>query len=199
VTSDSQLVLTGRYGDAEHKPDQTLLADFRTCKVLSVLFEAYRAEDEFLESAALSSQGWLAVGRGRLENNIRSTADIVVIEPGGGTQRVVGHGVAPAWSRDGEWLAFTASDGIHVVRKDGSQLRRVVELNVPPYSGVPYVWSEDVSVAAWSPDGEWLVYHRVTGHSVIIYKVNVASGVETAIFEGGKLPHWRWDVETTDE
>jgi hypothetical protein len=199
ATTEGHLVTRFVYADDKHQPDQIVLADFRSCEVISVLFEASSAEDELLESGALSSQGWLAVGRGAQKNNVAQEAELVVVEPGAQEGRVVGYGVAPAWSRDGEWLAFTGSDGIYVVRKDGTQLRRVVPLNTPSDQDERYVWSDSISIAAWSPDGEWLTYHRATPDGLTIFKTRVETGAEIEIFQGGKYPHWRWDVAAGED
>lgn len=200
VTSDNQIVAQFAYGDAENQPDQINLIDFGSCEFLSTLFEASSVRGEWLTDGTLSSQGWLAVSRSVLKNRWPVAADIIVVEPGSETAQVVGYGVAPAWSRDGEWLAFTGSDGIYILRKDGSQLRRVVDLNVDPDEQGDYVWSDEVSVSSWSPDGKWLVYDQGTpGEWAIIYRVNVVTGEVVEVFQGGIHPNWRWDLGVDTE
>jgi hypothetical protein len=65
-------------------------------------------------------------------------------------------------------------------------------------------------IVSWSPDGQWLVYHvyneslkikqRSRPFSFIqpysIFKVNVATGNETKIIDGGMYPYWRWPIES---
>jgi Tol biopolymer transport system component len=89
------------------------------------------------------------------------------------------HATLPAWSKDGEWLAYNFMDGssgslpLYVSKKDGSGQKSLgVKSNDTP---------------AWSPDGEWLVYERDTN----IYKFNLQTGQEIKIFEGGASPDWR--------
>jgi hypothetical protein len=196
ITSEDHLVTQFVYPDDEQIPDQIALVDFRSCKIVSILFEASSVESERLESGTLSSQGWLAMGRGKRENNVSTSAEVVVVvDSGTKEERVVGQGVAPAWSRDGEWLAFTGSDGIYVVRRDGTQLRRVVDLHVPPEEQDRYVWKSEMTAAAWSPDGEWLIYHRITPNGPTIFKTRVETGEEIEVFQGGMFPHWRWDMD----
>jgi hypothetical protein len=197
VTLEGQLVFPMRGGD---EPNRVVLADFNSCKILSTLFTAVGTESsERLDSATLSNQGWLAVSRIFVKNGARATTDIVVIDPNSQEERVVGHGLAPAWSADGEWLAFTEMDGIYVVRKDGSQKRKVVDVDAraesyPNTSGLD--WYHGLPTPSWSPDGEWLVYHRMTSSGrPVIYKANVASGIEVEIFQGGTYPDWRWDLD----
>ncbi len=182
------------------EPDRITLGDFHSCKIHATPFEASSADgaEEYMDSAALSSQGWLAVSRIFRKNRELVAADIVVIGPASQDEQVVGHGLAPAWSRDGEWLAFTGIDGIYIVRKDGSEMRRLVEIDAFHRKGLG-LWSGRVSIASWSPDGEWLVYDWLSPDGPIICKVNVESGVETEIFQGGIYPDWRWDSDSTGE
>jgi TolB protein len=59
----------------------------------------------------------------------------------------------PAWSPDGQWLAFSRHRGdkifIHVCKADGSQERRLTKRNDPEYDAV------------WSPDGKRLAFSFV--------------------------------------
>ena len=77
--------------------------------------------------------------------------------------------VAPAWSPDGEQLAFVVffyvyEEGrspslqrdVYTVRADGSGLRRV---------------SETVSAASWSPDGHRLALAKLDGEDVVLFTV----------------------------
>lgn len=58
----------------------------------------------------------------------------------------------PRWSPDGKWIAFTKADfafsraAVHVMRSDGSHLRRVTP------------WAMNGGDADWSPDGKELVF-----------------------------------------
>ena len=198
VTREDQLLFSLFFGGEE--PDRIVLADFRSCEVLATLFEASSTDgSEFLDSGSLSSQGWLAVSRIFRQNRRIAAADVVVIDPVSQGEQVVGHGLAPAWSRDGEWLAFTGSDGLYVVRKDGSQLRKLVEIDAPSRQEEVGLWSSEMPIVSWSPDGKWLVYGRLTSVGPIIYKVDVESGVEIEVFRGGAYPNWRWDLDSKGE
>jgi hypothetical protein len=192
VTADNKLLFPLNLGQEDR--ERIVLADFHSCKVLSTLFEIRATNDEYLDSASFSTQGWLAVSHVFLKQRRRAAADVVVLDPASHVPQVVGHGLAPAWSRDGEWVAYTALDGIYIVRKDGTQTRRVVELDVSSHHGTEPDWSGNVPAPSWSPDGKWLIYHRETFTDSVIYKVNVGSGAETEIFRGGEYPDWRWDT-----
>jgi hypothetical protein len=117
-------------------------------------------------------------------------------------------GAFPAWSRDGQWLAYTGADGIYVVglAGDGKPQRAVehhalfTKVNMPLYDAnqlelIP-------PAVSWSPDGKWLVYHlhradapehhRIYQSDYDIYKANVDTGEEVRIVEHGINPYWRW-------
>jgi Tol biopolymer transport system component len=47
----------------------------------------------------------------------------------------------------------------------------------------------------WSPDSKWLVYHRCVRENppisdCTIYKVNIETGIEVKLAEGGVFPSW---------
>ena len=79
----------------------------------------------------------------------------VIVQPLRGRRRVLarteaGNGFSPepSWSADGRWLAYllrddTRKDGLWVVRRNGTQRRRLT----PPDSFITY---------AWSPAGSWI-------------------------------------------
>lgn len=114
------------------------------------------------------------------------------------------HGLSgPAWSPDGQWLAFSQGaliDGerashIYIVRPDARGLRQVTD-------GV--VFDED---PAWSPDGERLAFSRrirlddreIYGEvEEFIVVVELASGDEQVMTAGGAFnstPSWSPDGE----
>jgi hypothetical protein len=114
-----------------------------------------------------------------------------------GTEGVVeiGEGINPAWSPDDSRIAYTKLDGIYVMASDGSQPHRLVEYDATsdidehrfyPTPPAPH----------WSPDGRWLIYHKITSASrdrtdYGIFKVEVASSTEIKIVDGGAYPFWR--------
>jgi len=131
---------------------------------------------------------------------------VIVLDMANGKKRVVGKGDYPAWSRDGQWLAYTGVDGIYVVNvtvvKEPQQA--ILFLNpggkvFPTYVKVSDSVPPEVS---WSPDGQWLAYHKLIGTETIsdpdyyaIYKLNIATGEEFKIVDGGVYPFWRWPAE----
>lgn len=71
--------------------------------------------------------------------------DVAVYDAAGGRQATVARGRNPAWSPDGDTIAYTGADGgIHLVAPDGTGGERVAAGDR----------------AAWSPDGGSLAYVR---------------------------------------
>lgn len=106
----------------------------------------------------------------------------------------------PAWSRDGRWIAFERSDGVHtdlaVVHPDGTAPRSVVA-SPSGSTGGP----------AWSPDGRFLAY-TVSGdtHEVSPGQFESLLEIRTVSFDGsgeraliaypmqGESPAWSPDA-----
>jgi dipeptidyl aminopeptidase/acylaminoacyl peptidase len=201
ITPDGKLLMTLQL--AGESRQRIVLADPYSCTVLDTLFTASTDKDtEWLESASLSSQGWLAVGRlwpqhtrvemRTLKQVLPAKAEVLVIKPGAQEPQILGQGLAPAWSRDGEWLAYTALDGIYVVRQDGGASRQVLQMNLEVSDGRSGLgWSGDLPIASWSPDNRYLIYSRLTDKGPAIFKVDVETGAEIEILNGGLDPSWR--------
>jgi Tol biopolymer transport system component len=97
---------------------------------------------------------------------------------------------APAWSPDGEWLAFVRStDGrrsfhVYAMRADGSGVRKVTRGR---FDESP----------AWSPDGHWIAYTSTGGIRIVHpdgrgSRAVRGTGVATAHYSEpyGTLPSW---------
>jgi len=132
--------------------------------------------------------------------------EIVIRELSSGEETIIGEGNYPAWSHDSQWLSYVGHDGIYIVKTDGTEKRRVVESTyttsmISQHGKKYYIppWP------AWSPDGQWLVYHLYTDTSVRppaeipIYKVNVNTGEVIKIVDYGIFPSWRWPAEQPGE
>jgi len=108
-------------------------------------------------------------------------------------------------------VAYTGADGIYVVNATGASKSRLIvphqnpDETQPLYRDNPQPSLFFPPIVAWSPDGQWLVYalyREGLGKDAVgsasfyaIYKVNVQTGQETKLIDGGLSPYWRWPVE----
>ena len=91
-----------------------------------------------------------------------------------------------AWSPDGSWIVFQRPYGeLHIVRPDGSDLRRV-PIELPPGTGALN--------PSWSPDGAWLVFSLQRSDTAEIHMVRPdGTGLRTVTGEPGaqqQSPDW---------
>lgn len=113
--------------------------------------------------------------------------------------RVIGD--EPAWSPDGEWIAYV-NGGLSVIRPDGSDRRALTSTD--PY-GSPFH-----SDPEWTPDGQALLFVRAEGDQPRLFRVNLdGTGLvqltndggysdESARFspDGSRMLLLRWQVAT---
>ena len=97
---------------------------------------------------------------------------------------------APAWSPDGQWIAFgrapaDAASGrqLWLMRPDGSEARALTS-DPALFHGPP----------TWSPDGTTLLYQRYDlsdpAATPEVWQLRLADGATTLIAPGGYLPAW---------
>jgi hypothetical protein len=140
-----------------------------------------------------------------VEWNPDERVDVIVLRDiDTGDDKRLHEGIAPAWSPDGQTIAFAWVDGIYTADVQGEDIRRVVNYTSPGSSGHPLFHDWWPPLPSWSPDGRWLVYHKCIlpaapatdcGSSIddyAIFKVNVETGEEIKILDGGLNPYWRW-------
>ena len=85
----------------------------------------------------------------------------------------------PAWAPDSDQIAFSSrgihekgravgnSIGIHIVNRDGSGLRKIIDAEAPESAFNP----------TWSPDGNELIYNKGVGGIRDLFKVALEGGV----------------------
>lgn len=132
--------------------------------------------------------GKIALGSGALDQS----RGLVLANPDGSGKTAIptAPGVAPVWSADGKWLAYSTFPEpwvIRVARADGSSDRELL----PKTAGAPAVHY----TFAWSPTGSEIAYQCATG----LCAVRVSDGVTRRIldkvgfFDLGSYPSWSPD------
>ncbi len=93
---------------------------------------------------------------------------VTVVAPSRGTLQGfyhLGDQLLPAWSPDGQWVAFRAAPGLSIVRPDGSDRRDLVQ--------------EPVGSFTWSPDGRQITFVKMAqldDATGALWELDVASG-----------------------
>ncbi|RQV98406.1 hypothetical protein EH221_01995, partial [bacterium] len=146
------------------------LFDMRTCQKIDELYKP--TENEYLRGARLSNIDWFA-----LWHIVNIQEQITIFSPDKTVQAVIEDAQQPAWSKDGEHLAFIKKDGLYITSKDGTETRKILEgyINCP----------------SWSPDGEKMVIEYLNNKKFNIAIVDIPTGELTIIAENGYCPDWR--------
>jgi hypothetical protein len=171
---DLQVLLVRGHGN----PERVVWFDMTACREGATVYIV--PPENHLREVVLSSLEYLAVEVvTKFPGVFPDASGVLILGPIGEEISMIPHATLPAWSKDGEWLAYNLMEGssvplpLYVSKKDGSGQKSLgVKNNDTP---------------AWSPDGEWLVYERDKN----IYKFNLQTGQEIKIFEGGLSPDWR--------
>ncbi|MEZ4590459.1 MAG: Ig-like domain-containing protein [Chloroflexota bacterium] len=120
--------------------------------------------------------------------DLTSEATTVLSQPMPGEESV--DDSAPAWSPDGQWIAFGRKQPrtpmgrqIWVMRADGSEALAI--------TNDPQIHHGEI---AWSPDGRFLLYQQYNLEELYakptVWLVEIATGERTEIASPGTLPAW---------
>lgn len=118
-----------------------------------------------------------------------SGGEIYIINADGTDLRLLTHGMDPALSPDGEWVAFTRWDedpGLFIIRADGSDERKLFD-------------GDQVKAPAWSPDAAKIaITYQHGGHKwdwIQQRKIKLPDGTKKTLdFDMPADPHWKLGV-----
>jgi len=167
------------------KDQQIVLADLEQCEVIKTVLDFSELEqDPFSGVYGIS---YSVKEEALLYGLVLQKEDhIVRFDMKTGQSQVLGRGLAPAWSPDGQVIAYIRDDGVYVMNADGSGSRKLAE----------HGWFDELNptrderVLRWSPDGKWVLYHWLEDGSLVIYRIEIATGKQEVIGEGF-YPDWR--------
>jgi Tol biopolymer transport system component len=171
------------------------LADITNCKIQKTLVDYSQRGGLSIDGAYLSpDKKWLVYG---LETDLDLTKppiyQILKLDIDKFTSTVLDTGINPIFSPDGSRISYVKPDGIYIMNADGTQSKMVVAHS---FVNSEYHFGPAVTIPRWSPDGKWLIYHRCEKFGCVvsdntIYKLNLSSGKEEKIIDGGVYPDWR--------
>jgi Tol biopolymer transport system component len=120
-------------------------------------------------------------------NSVIGVLDIV-----SGTVRMLGEGYDPAWSPDGQWIAYFAPGGARclLVHPDGTGIRVVKSFRQNFFSSRSFVWGGPV----WSPDSRQLLFTASASETYVdLMLLDLVSG-RTAMKLRKGYPAYGWAI-----
>ena len=118
--------------------------------------------------------------------------EIISLNLGDGQSQLLGEGINPSWSSDGEKIAYFGTDGsLYIMNPDGSEPQKKVDKKFfDAWGTLP---PRLTPIIQWSPDGKWLVYHRCEdgfSENCNVYKFNIQENTEDLLIIDAMYPDW---------
>ena len=169
------------------------LVDMNTCSVVKSLVEIPTEVPwvKFINSAYPSSSGKRVIFSENYREPSRDVIYIVDVQSGD-MKEVLEGGYNATFSPDDQKIAYVGDNGIYVANVDGAGSKLIVRIDFSSYKNglepAPF----------WSPNGKTLLYHKCNIAECYsddlshfsIFKVDVNSGIEQKIVDGGLYPVW---------
>jgi hypothetical protein len=173
---------------------QVILFDLGNCKVIRTLVDhgsQSEIKDYFLIAGFSYNRNEGTMIVGLADNYHNQEFKIVAHDLDTHKEVVLADGIDPSLSPNGQHIAYLGMDGaLYLMKPDGSDQSILVD---EPFWDTGHCFRE--VQPTWSPDSKWLVYHRCVGRTspisnCTIYKVNIETGIEVKLAEGGVFPSW---------
>jgi hypothetical protein len=166
------------------------LLNIETCKTQTLVKIPQEVPwKRFLVSATPSDSGKKAVFYEIFSTPIQHDVIFILDIDSGKINAILEGGYNPSLSPDEKKIAYLGNEGIYVAQIDGTIKKLLVPISFNPHNGLdPHPF--------WSPDGNMLIYHKCSNtvckdvSDFSIFKVNVYTGVENKIIDGGLYPTW---------
>jgi hypothetical protein len=169
----------------EHHVREIVLWDIDTCSISKVLYR--EATKEIFKYFDYSINGDIAFTR-----EINQSKLIAIYNSNQNLLFIISIGFGATWSPDGTQIVFSGAEGLYISDGKGKSIRKAVDLTAYyPVENGAIVWDEWPPMAVWSPDGRFLLFHRWNGGTYELVKSEIATGIETVIYQGGMYPDWR--------
>jgi hypothetical protein len=169
------------------------LVDIGTCKVVKTLIKISDQVPwvKYIGSATPSDSGNKVIFYEFFDSPVQPDKIYIIDVDTGKMNEVLEGGHNPSLSPDEKRIAYISSNGIYIANANGTGIKLLVPITISDelYKGLdPHPF--------WSPDGTTLIYHKC--HNTVcknvsdfsIYKVNVNTGLEAKIVDGGLYPTW---------
>jgi hypothetical protein len=173
--------------------DEIVLLDVSTCKIMKTLVSIPSSDSQELriDNAVPSDSGNKVIFSEWHSNGTTEWHTIHIVDiDSGNLKEILDGGFDASLSPDEKKIAYVGDSGIYLAYSDGSDPRLLMPIAFNDETVNIYPWP------FWSPDGTMLIYHKCINTECYdlsdfnIYTLNVNTGVEKKIVDGGLYPSW---------
>jgi hypothetical protein len=179
---------------------ELVLFDLEECKVLDKILDYSDEQSVLIWGVSTSPDGdsiLYSVNFDRLSEGSKFT--IKSFDLSSRTRKDIVEGINPQLSPSMTQIAYVWFDGIYIYDIELAETKRVLPYDARWSIDDTLIYQSVPPAPRWSPDGDSLIYHKCVQesrscHDIFDYNVfilDVASGMESLLVEGGVYPYWR--------